>query len=469
MKRALVGMLVLVGCAVGPDYRPPKVAVPAQWETGGGSGAPAVEWWRTFGDGTLNSLIHRAMQTNHDVRIAEGRLRQARALRSGAAWDLGPMVSGGASLMNQRRSENAQTFSPPNQVFQTDLYDAHFDARWEIDLFGGKRRQLQAATARYAGVEEDLRAVLVSVLAEVARNYVEVRGAQQRLAVARKNVAAQREILAVAQARYRAGLESELEVRQAETLLAALEAQVPALETTMRAGIHRLSVLVGEWPGALTAELSAPAELPAVAPAIPVGLPAELLRRRPDVRRAEHELAATTAEIGIEVAELFPKFSLIGIGGFQSLSASDWFVPQGRYWSAGPTVTWRLLDFGRIRAQIKAANARQEQALAAYERTVLWAFEDVENALVAYANEQVTHRMLAEAVGGSRRAVELVNELYAKGLTDFLNVLVTQRALYQAEDQLADSQRRLTTNVVGLYKALGGGWEQKYEDWENKR
>jgi len=466
MKRALLSVLLLAGCSVGPDYRSPQLALPPQWEIGTSTNAPSVEWWRSFGDATLNSLIDRAMQTNHDVRIAEGRLREARALRTGTAWDLGPTVTGVASLMDQRRSENAQTFSTPNQIFETDLYDAHFDARWEIDIFGGKRRALQAATARFAGIEEDLRTVLVSVVAEVARNYAEVRGAQQRLAIAQKNVASQRETLAVVQARFRAGLASELEVKQAEALLATSQARLPAVETLCRAGIHRLSVLVGQLPGALTVELSVPAELPSPPPGVPVGLPAELLRRRTDVRRAEHDLMAATAGIGVEVAELFPKFALVGIGGFQSLSASDWFVPQARYWSAGPTVTWRFLDFGRIRAQIKAANARQEQALAGYERTVLLAFEDVENALVAYANEQVGQRALAEAATANRRAVELANELYTKGLGEFLNVLDAERALFQVEDQLVDSQRRLATNLIALYKALGGGWERKYEDWE---
>ncbi|MCG3147310.1 MAG: Solvent efflux pump outer membrane protein SrpC [Verrucomicrobiae bacterium] len=469
MNRALVGLLLLAGCSVGPDYRPPKVAVPQHWEIGASTNAPSSNWWRTLGDATLTSLIDRAVQTNHDVRIAESRLREARALRAGVAWDLAPTVTGVASLMDQRRSENAQTFTAPNQIFQTDLYDAHFDARWEIDIFGGKRRALQAASARFAGIEEEQRTVLVSVVAEVARNYIEVRGAQHRLAIAQKNVAAQQETLAVVQARFRAGLASELEVKQAEALLATSQARLPAIETLHRAGIHRLSVLVGQLPGALTTELSTPAGLPAVITAIPVGLPADLLRRRTDVRRAEHELVAATAGIGMEVAELFPKFALVGSGGFQSLSASDWFVPAARYWSAGPTVTWRLLDFGRIRAQIKAANARQEQALAAYERTVLLAFEDVENALVAYANEQVGQRALAEAATANRRAVELANDLYTQGLGEFLNVLEAERALFQAEDQLVDSQRRLTTNLIALYKALGGGWERKYEDWENSR
>src|SRR5206468_5680847 len=255
----------------------------------------------------------------------------------------------------------------------------------------------------------------------------------------------------------------ELDVKQAESLLATTQAQLPTIETAVKQSIHRIGVLVGQLPEALNVELAPEAGIPVTPPNVPVGLPSDLLRRRPDVRRAERQLAASNADIGVEVAELFPKFSLLGTGGFQSLSASDWFVPGGKYWSAGPTVTWRLLDFGRIRAQIKAANARQQQVLAAYEKTVLTSFEDVEDALVAYANEQIRYRSLNEAVAANQRSLELANELYTKGLGNFLNVLDAERSLYQTEDQLVDSERAVTANLVALYKALGGGWETKNE------
>jgi len=338
----------------------------------------------------------------------------------------------------------------------------HFDASWEIDLFGGQRRALQEATALYASVEDNRRDVLVSVLAEVARNYIEVRGFQRRLAIANNNIQAQAEAVDIARARFNAGLTSELDVKQAESLLATTQAQLPTLETALKQGIHQLSVLIGQPPGALLAELSKEAPVPATPPIVPVGLPSDLLRRRPDVRRAERRLAADTANIGIQTAELFPKFTLVGTGGFQSLSASDWFVPGGRYWSAGPMITWRIFDLGHIRSQIQAANAVQQQSLAVYEKTVLTAFADVENALVAHANEQVRYRALTDAVAANRRALELANELYTKGLGEFLNVLDAERSLYQAEDQLADSERTVTENLVALYKALGGGWEGNY-------
>ncbi len=455
---------LVAGCAVGPDYRPPKTAAPANWseaQRGGTTNATVqvVEWWKTFNDPELNSLIERAVKANYDLRIAEAQLFQARALRAGAAWNLGPTIAGAGSYTDARRARNAST-APLTQP-HTDLYDAHFDATWEIDIFGSLRRQLEQATALYGSVEENRRDVLISVLAEVARNYVEVRGLQYRFDIARRNIKAQQDALALTRTRFNAGLTNELDVKQAESLLATTQAQLPGLDTSLKQAIHQLGVLLGQPPGALLGELSGTAPIPAPPPSVPVGLPSELLRRRPDVRGAERQLAAATANIGVQTAELFPKLTLLGLGGFQSLSASSWFTAGSKYWSAGPTVTWRLLDFGRIRAQVKAANAQQRQALAFYEKSVLTAFQDVEDALVAYNNEQIHYRALAEAVAADRRAVELSNELYKKGLGDFLAVLTAERSLYQDEDQLANSQATVTANLITLYKALGGGWENK--------
>ncbi len=237
------------------------------------------------------------------------------------------------------------------------------------------------------------------------------------------------------------------------------KAEIPTLQTSLQAAIHRLGVLLGQQPGALLAELSAAAPIPAAPPEVPVGLPSELVLRRPDVQRAERHLAAATANIGVAKADLFPKFFLTGVGGFESISASDWFTSGSSFWSAGPTVQWRIFDAGRIRANIRVQNARQEQALASYEKTVLTAFEDVENGLVAYANEQIRRRSLDEAVTSSRKSLDLANRLYANGLTDFLHVLDAERSLYQAQDALVQSDRTVSANLVSLYKSLGGGWE----------
>ena len=475
-RNALIGALVAAlaaGCAAGPDYHAPKASAPAAWSETNLSSAGAttnavtiVDWWKTFNDPELDSLITRAVAANHDLRIADARLREARALRSGVAWDMGPTVNAGAGYTDALQSHNSLPFSVPKgtklpftYLYHTDLYDAHFDATWEIDVFGSKGRALQEAYAEYASVEEDRHDTLVSVLAEVARNYTEVRNYQQRLAIAANNIAAQQQAVDIARDRFNAGLTSELDVHQAEALLATTQAQVPALNTALKESVHRLGVLIGREPGALAGELAAAAPVPAPPPAVPIGLPSDLLRRRPDVRRAERDLAAATANVGVQTAELFPKFTLVGLAGFQSFSAGDWFNPSSKYWSAGPTVSWRLLDYGRIRSQIKAAGAAADQSLAAYEKTVLTSFEDVENALVAYANEQQRYRALADAVAANRSALDLASQRYTNGLADFLNVVDAQRSLYQTQDQLADSQSAVTVDLVALYKALGGGWE----------
>ena len=471
--RLALAAVALAGCAVGPDYHPPKARAPANWseaELGGttNSAVQIIEWWKTFNDPELSSLIARAVAANYDLRIAEGRLHEARALRTGVASDLGPTIDGGAGYTDTRQSKHSIPFktSGPigsqissNYLFQTDLYDVHFDASWEIDVFGGRRRALQQANALVASVEEDRRDVLVSVLAEVARNYVDVRDFQQRLAIANKNIAAQQDAVDIARARFRAGLASELDAKEAEILLATTQSQVPAFEESLKQAVHRLGVLIGQEPGALLNELAITAPIPTPPAEVPVGLPSDLLRRRPDVRRAERQLAAATANIGVQTAELFPKFSLTGVAGFQSFSAGDWFTGGSKYWSAGPSVTWRILDYGHVRSQIQTANAQAQQSLAMYDKTVLTSLEDVENALVAYSKEQVRHRSLQEAVDASRSAVEISSELYKNGLTSFLNVVDAERSLYQAEDELVQSQRTVTVNLVALYKALGGGWQ----------
>jgi NodT family efflux transporter outer membrane factor (OMF) lipoprotein len=464
--------VALAGCAVGPDYHPPKTQAPTNWseaQLGGttNTAVAIVEWWKTFNDPELNSLIERAAVANYDLRIADGRLHQARALRLGAVSDLGPTVNGSAGYTDARQSKNSIPFNTSgpggaaissNYLFQTDLYDVHFDASWEIDVFGGKRRALQQANAMVASAQEDRRDILVSVLAEVARNYIELRNFQQRIAITQKNITAQQDAVDIARSRFKAGLSSELDAKQAEAILATTQAQLPSLETSLKQCAHRLGVLIGKEPGALLVELSPTAAIPPPPAEVPVGLPSDLLRRRPDVRRAERELAASTANIGVQTAELFPKFTLTGVAGFQSFAVSDWFSGGSKYWSAGPTVTWRILDFGHVRSQIQAAKAGSQQSMAIYEKTVLTSCEDVENALVAYANEQVRYHALGDAVAANRASLEFANDRYNKGLADFLNVLDAERSLYQTEDQLADSQGIVSVNLVSLYKALGGGW-----------
>jgi NodT family efflux transporter outer membrane factor (OMF) lipoprotein len=453
------------GCtAVGPNYHPPKLALPANWteidaHATSNATIQLTQWWTSFNDPTLNSLVERGVNSNLNLQLAAARLREARALRAGALWDLAPTIDPSASYLDQQRSRNALTFTTSNLVLHSTLYDAHFDASWEIDVFGGQRRALEAANAAYQAVFEEQRSVLVSLLSEIARNYVELRGFQRRLEIAHHSIEIQRDAAEITQLRFDAGIASELDVAQAKALLATTESQVPTIEAGLRQAMLALAVLLGQPPGALVTELSAEGPIPATPPEVPVGLPSDLLRRRPDIRAAERQVAAATARIGVETAELFPKFSLVGTGGLQSLSVSDWFTTGSRYWSAGPTVKWRILEFGRVWSNIRAANAREQQALIAYQQTVLNALQDVESSLVAYSKEQVRYRTLREAVTANRQAVDLAKELYQSGLTDFLNVVDAERSLYSAEDAFVQSERTVTVNLVTLYKALGGGWE----------
>jgi NodT family efflux transporter outer membrane factor (OMF) lipoprotein len=277
--------------------------------------------------------------------------------------------------------------------------------------------------------------------------------------VARANFKAQQDTLELTRVRFQAGLASDLEVAQAEAQVKTTAAQIPILESSLKQAAYRLDLLLGSEPGSLWSELSNEAPIPALPPEVLVGLPSELLRRRPDIRRAERQLAAATARTGAAIADLFPKFSLTGAFGLQSISASDWFTGGSRFWSIGPTIRWPVFDAGRIRANIEVRNAQQEQALRQYERTILTALQDVENALVNYAKEQTRYRSLDEAVAANRRAMAMSNELYIRGLVDFLNVLDAQRSLYFSEAELAVSESRMASNLVSLYKALGGGWE----------
>jgi len=469
-----MGLLAFLagGCAsipsVGPNYHAPETKTPAHWANSlaGGetnSAAATAAWWKNFHDAKLDSLIERAASSNLDLRIAQARVREARAHYRMTSADFWPTIDGSGSYARQRQSEHQPALSslpmPPGVPFENNVYQAGFDASWEIDVFGGTRRATESAKAQVAATQFGEREVLVTLLGEVTRNYVEARGYQRRLEIARDNIRAQEQSLAITQNRFNNGLTSDLDVQQASTLLSTTRAVVPTLETALATSVHRLGVLLGQTPESLETELSVVAPMPAAPPQVPVGLPSELLLRRPDVALAERQLAAATANIGVAKADLFPKFSLTGAAGFQSVSASDWFTAGSKFWSLGPTVQWNIFDAGRIRANIQVQNARQEQALANYENTALSAFEDVENALTAYAKEQIRRQQLAAAVKSSEESLRLANQLYANGLSNFINVLDAERSLYQAQDALVQSDCTISANLIALYKSLGGGWE----------
>jgi outer membrane protein, multidrug efflux system len=460
---ACIVLVVLAGCVVGPDYKKPATPPVVAWSEPLESGLtnrepPTVQWWRVFHDTNLDSLIGRAVKSNHILRQAEAAVRQARATITIARANYWPNVDATGGYSRNRSSQNG-LFNPPNTSPNYNMYQAGFDSSWELDLFGGTHRGVEAAKASEQAVEFGRDDVLVSLLAEVALNYVEVRGYQQRIAIALDNIRGEQDALEITQSRFQGGMASDLDVSQAEAVKAATEATVPALETSLETSIHHLGTLLGQPPGALSRELSAPAPLPAPPLEIPVGLPSDLLLRRPDIRQSERQLAAATAQIGVAKAALFPTFSLTGNAGLESVSAGDFLTGASKAWSVGPTASWRIFDAGSIRANIRVQNAIQEQALESYETTVLSAFEDAENTLAAYAKELKRFVALQEDVRANRRALELSTELYSKGLNDFLSVVIAETALYNAEDQLAQSQIAITTDVIALYKAIGGGWE----------
>jgi outer membrane protein, multidrug efflux system len=464
----------LSGCTVGPSYHTPTVPLPTTWSALPESSVQneaidLTQWWTTLDDPVLNSLIERAVQTNLDLRLATARIREARALRGVTAADLWPTINSGGSYLRFRGSENTFSSSTTGGATNSntdsfssegDLFQVNFDATWELDLFGRVQRSLEAAEADIAAEEENLRDVLVTLVAEVARNYVELRGFQRQLFVTHNNIQSQQQSVELTNARFQAGLTSGLDVAQAEAQLSTTQSQTPTLESAKRQSIHRLGVLLGQLPETLINELTPEKPIPSVPPEILVGLPSELLQRRPDVRRAERQASAETARIGVATADLFPRFVFsANVLGLQSVDITDLALASSRFWSVGPTIRWPIFDAGRIRANIEAHSARGEQSLARYEQTVLTAIEEVENTLVAYTQEHLRQRALASAVEANRRSVALAYEQYTRGLGDFLNVLDAQRSLYNAEDQLVQSERAITANLIALYKALGGGWE----------
>ena len=473
-RLATAGLIFLcAGCSVGPDYQRPDLVTPATWQEAQQKGVDTrstdlAQWWSAFNDRLLDSLVERAVRSNLDLRLAEARIREARATRTVIAAGAWPTLNVSGSYSRNRASENAIGAPAQGAVIvpsggganlDQNFYQTGFDANWEIDVFGRVRRGVEAADATIQATVEDRRDVLVTLLGEVARNYIDLRGFQRRLAVARDNLKTQQDTLELTQVRFQAGLASDLDVAQQEAQLNTTAAQIPTLESAIKQVAYGLDVLLGTQPGTLWSELAKETEIPNLPPEVLIGLPSELLRRRPDIRRAERQLAAATAQVGVATADLFPRFSLTGIAGLQSVSASDWFTRGSRFWSIGPTISWPVFDAGRIRATIEIRNAQQEQALTQYEKSVLGAFQDVETALVNYANEQARYRSLTDAVAANRRAVTMANELYVRGLNDFLNVLDTQRSLYLTENELAQSRATMATNLVAVYKALGGGWE----------
>lgn len=448
----------LAGCAVGPDYSRPQIELPAVWQRAGDNrtAKPGNEdlsrWWERLQDAELSRLIEEALAGSLDLKSAQARLRQARALRAAAGADLFPTVTGSASVSRSKGSR--QTGSGRT----TELYAAGFDASWEPDIFGGVRRGIEAAQAELEASEASLQSTRVSLVAEVALNYVEVRAFQARLAIARSNLESQSDTFQITGWRAQAGLVGALDVEQARTQLEQTRAQIPSLETSLAQAEHRLAVLLGRAPGALRERLAKSAPIPALPAAVAVGIPADTLRQRPDVRAAERTLAAETARIGEAEAARYPGLTLSGSIGLEALGASALGASGALARSVAARLAAVIFDGGRLRQQVEAQSAVAERALVGYEAAILAALEDVENALVALANSVQRTAALGIAAEAARNAALLARQRYAGGLIDFLTVLDTQRTLLSIEDSLAATQAESASALIQLYKALGGGW-----------
>lgn len=457
----LLTTLALTACAVGPDYRRPQVATPDQFvgvDTAKVSTADVErDFWKAFNDQQLNEIIERALVANHDIRIATARLREARALRGEARLDFAPTVQGSAGYTKARASER-QLAPAQSADREQDFYDSGFDAFWELDFFGRVRRQVEASSAEVQSAEAGVYATQVSVTAEVARNYFELRGAQQQLAVAQRNADNQGETVRITTARLDAGRGTQLDSSRAQAQLSATLATIPDLEAAVTRSMLRLGVLTGQAPEALLSELSTPHALPTLPVAHDIGTPEQLLRRRPDIRVAERNLAAATAEIGVAVGDLFPRITFLGRWGFDAVNRSGLGESGSESYSFGPSISWAAFDLGRVRQRVKQREAATDRALATYEQTVLQALEETDASLTAYSKAIVKQQHLQASASASLEASKLARVRYENGVADFLAVLDAERTSLAAEDQLARSETQTATALLATYKALGGGF-----------
>ena len=462
-------VLSAAGCAtVGQDYVRPDIAMSESWNTQLDDGlndsetdpGQLAQWWKTLDDPVLTGLIGRAVKNNLDLKTAVARLRQARAERAVVKSDLFPALDASGTATRSRSSGDTGAGS------SRTMYAAGFDAGWEIDLFGGVRRSVEAAQADLQASRENVNDVLTSLSAEVALNYLELRTYQARLNVAQQNLNMQEETWQLEHYRLLSGLSDELAEAQARSNRENTRSKIPALRIQVDQAKNRLAVLVGEQPGKLHEELDEYSRVPVVSTRVAIGVPADVLRRRPDVRRAERELAAQTARVGVAVSDLYPRFTLNGSIGYESLSSADLITAGSRAWSYGPRITWPIFHAGSIRANIEVVSALQEQALIQYESVVHSALEEVEDALVAYVEEQVRRESLNNAAIAARQAADYAQNKYDAGLIDFDTILDSQRTLLSYQDELAQSEAAVSINLVRLYKALGGGWASMVSDSE---
>jgi NodT family efflux transporter outer membrane factor (OMF) lipoprotein len=491
LAAGLLGATALSGCTVGPDFKPPDWASPGSWFSGPREAErppPSVlvaepidvDWWALFRDPVLTGLEHRVAAENLDVKVAGVRFAESRAQLGVAQASLFPTLNGNASYERQQASNNGVFAVIPSAAGAAaangalgnstggvkgtglqpfDLFQGGFDASWEVDLWGGVARSVESAKASSTAAEEAKRSVLLSSLAEVARDYIQLRGVQTQLKIARDNVQTARQSLSLTQQRAAGGVTTDLDVANASAQLRTTLAQIPTLTQQEAQLINALSLLLGQPPNALRTELATMAPVPPVPPHVPVGLPSELARRRPDVREAEAQLHAATASIGVAQANFYPTLSLTGSFGLQSLQFGHVFDLNSKQYAAGPGLTIPIFEGGQLRSTLQLREAQQQEAAVNFQKTVLQAWHDVDNALTAYQAEQARRDELIRAVFDNQHALALAQSRYQQGVSDFLTVLDAERSLLSAQLQLADSTTTVSSNLVALYKALGGGWE----------
>ncbi|SEI64481.1 efflux transporter outer membrane subunit [Pseudomonas sp. NFR16] len=450
-------VLALAACAVGPDYKKPDTAAAnIQAATQSAYDRSRVEtiWWQQFDDPTLNALVAQALQGNRELRVAFARLKAARAIRDDISNDAMPVVTSRASSEIGRSQVPGQTEHRINQ----ERYDLGLDMAWEIDLFGRIQRELEASEADQQVAEANLYQLQVTMIAELVDAYGQLRGAQLREHIARDNLKNQQDSRSVTVQLRDEGVGNEIDVVRADARLAAVEASIPQLQAEQVRERNRIATLLGERADAMSVSL-APAKLPAISKALPIGDPTKLLENRPDVRSAERQLAAQTARIGVQTADLFPRVSLSGFLGFTASRGSQIGSSAAQAWGLGPSITWAAFDLGSVKARIRGANADAEGALANYEQQVLLALEETENAFSDYDKRQQRLVSLVRQSEASRAAANLASIQYKEGTADFLVLLDAERERLAAEDSQALAEIDLYRGIVAIYKALGGGWQ----------
>ncbi|MGD2128034.1 MAG: efflux transporter outer membrane subunit [Lysobacterales bacterium] len=464
-KRIAIPLIVslLAGCAVGPDYKPVEVDTGAGWTqpeaAGSVTDADLAQWWRRFDDPTLDRLVETALIQNLDIREAAARVAEVRALRDAAAGGHWPVANVNGSVSRRRLSENGPfpVGQIPGYPRNQTVYDVGFDASWELDVFGGTRRAVEAAGARLDAATEQVRAARLSVAAETARVYLALRGAQHERQALNAAVAASRSSTDLVRRQFDAGEVPEASLAQAEAALASVETQLPAIEAQVRTAALSLGILLGELPESEVGLADTTADFVTLAP-LPVGERADILRRRPDVRAAERRVAAATADVGVATAELFPKIGITANGGFESLHTGNFFDSGSQNFSITPLISWRIFDGGRVRAQIHASEAREQRAALLYEKTVKTALTDAERALTRYSLGLSALQHQETAIAAARRNYGFATARYKAGEISLLELLDAEQGLRAAENAYAQTHTRAATDLVALFKALGGGW-----------